>query len=122
SASPHATSAHALSPLPTSSRSAPRPPTSSRSAAPRSSPPSATRPPRAALRSAPPVGKSGVYREKVGAGRGYLRIGLRAPGVGDPDAAAVRVLAGLLGGATGTRLARALANPEGEALGIDAAS
>src|SRR5206468_2593208 len=100
-ASAHTASAHTASPHTASPRAA-----SARSAR---------------LRSAPATGRPGLYREKIAAGRGYVCFGVRAPGVGDLDAAAVRVLAGLLGGGTGTRLARALAGPTGEALGMEVA-
>lgn len=52
--------------------------------------------------------RPGFYREHIDAERGYLRIGIPAPGVGDPDAAAFAALAALLGGGPGSRLAAAL--------------
>lgn len=52
--------------------------------------------------------RPGFYREHIDGERGYLRIGIPAPGIGDPDAAAFAALAALLGGGPGTRLADAL--------------
>jgi predicted Zn-dependent peptidase len=52
--------------------------------------------------------RPGFYREHIDGERGYLRIGIPAPGIGDPDAAAFAALAALLGGGPGTRLANAL--------------
>lgn len=56
---------------------------------------------------------SGVYRRRIEGQRGFLRIGVPAPGVGDADVAAIQVAAELLGGQPGTRLGRVLAGEEG---------
>ncbi len=70
-------------------------------------------------KAAPP--KSGFYRQRIGGERGYLRIGMPAPGAGQEDAAVLRAIAGLLGSGAGSRLGRALAGSD-QQLAIDASA
>ena len=73
------------------------------------------------VRPSPAPPRPGFYRKKVEAQRGYLRIGLPAPGVGDPDVAAAGAIADLLGGKQGSRIARAL-NSDENSLAISASA
>lgn len=66
-------------------------------------------------------GTSGLYVQSIDAGRGYLRIGLPAPGVGDPDAPVVRTIAGLLGSGVGSRLMSALSADQ-QSLALEASA
>ena len=65
-------------------------------------------------------GRPGLYREHIDGERGYLKIGIPAPGIGDPDAAAFTAIAGLLGGGPGSRLAGALMGATSQTGAIEA--
>src|SRR5262249_50572439 len=66
------------------------------------------------------AGRPGLYREHIDGERGFLKIGIPAPGIGDPDTAAFTAIAGLLGGGPGSRLAAALMGPSGQTGAIEA--